>query len=96
MAVNFLVSVSKVSGCQEACNNDQRCCHYSYHRSEASHPDHQACYLFSSGVCDTEHLMYTERPQWRTGTRTTLSPRCDLISFISGESDLILSYIRNK
>ena len=92
MAINFLVSVSSLSECQEACDNDQRCCHYSYHRSEASHPDHQTCYLF--GVCD--QLVYTEWPAWTTGTRTTISPRCDLFSFISGESDLILSYIRNK
>lgn len=95
MAINYLVSVSSISECQEACDNDKRCCHYSYHRPEASHPDHQTCYLFSSGVCDSE-LVYTEWPQWRTGTRTIFSPRCDLISFISGESDLILSYIQNK
>ena len=91
MAINFLVSVSSLRGCQEACDTDQRCCHYSYHRSDVSHPDHQACYLFSSRSCDTDHLIYTEGPQWKTGTRTTVSPRCNLISFISGESDLILS-----
>ena len=83
MAINFLVSVSSLRGCQEACDTAQRCCHYSYHRSEAAHPDHQHCYLFGSGACD--HLIYTEWPQWRTGTR------CNLMSFISGESDLILS-----
>ena len=91
MAINFLVSVSSLRGCQEACDTDQRCCNYSYHRSDVSHPDHQACYLFSSRSCDTDHLIYTEGPQWKTGTRTTVSPRCNLISFISGESDLILS-----
>ena len=77
MAVNFFVSVSSLRGCLDACNNDVRCCHYSYHRSDTTHPDHENCYLFSSRMCDTEDLLYDEGPHhWRTGSRTRLSFRC--------------------
>ena len=56
IATNFLVSISSHQDCLDACNRDDRCCHYSHHKGEASHPDHNTCYLFSSGDCDMEDL----------------------------------------
>ena len=57
-AVNYLVSVPGPRGCLEACEEDQRCCNYSYHQSKPGHPDHATCYLFRFGECDMEDLMY--------------------------------------
>ena len=76
-AVNYLVSVSSLRGCVEACDRDERCCHYSYHRSEPSHPDHTHCFLYSSEACDINNLMYSgSRSHWVSGLRTAASTRC--------------------
>ena len=77
IATNFLVSISSHQDCLDACNRDDRCCDYSHHKGEAAHPDHNTCYLFSSGECDMEDLMIdVNKRQWRTGKRTTVSRQC--------------------
>ena len=78
-AVNYLVSVSSLRDCLDACNNDERCCHYSHHQSDESHPDHNNCYLYSAMECDTEDLIYSEPwSGWLTGDRSRreFSSRC--------------------
>ena len=100
VAANYLVSVHSHLGCLEACNRDDRCAHYSYHKSEASHPDHNNCYIFSSGECDMEDLMYSGDTHWRTGSRTaSVSHNHNYLVNISwqqlsGDSDIILSFPR--
>ena len=96
-AVNYLISITSHQGCLDACNRDDRCSYYSHLRSVASHPDHNTCYLFTSENCDMEDLMLDEcrcrYSQWRTGRRTTFSHKYN--NLLSGDSDVILSYIRN-
>ena len=55
---------------------DERCCHYSYHRSGPSHPDHNHCFLFTLNECDVNNLVYDGSSHWRTGERTLFSPMC--------------------
>ena len=99
VAANYLVSIYSQQGCLDACNRDERCGHYSYHKSEASHPDHNNCYIFSSEECDMDNLMYDDNTQWRTGSRTAVSHNHNYrvnISWqnLSGDSDIILSFPR--
>ena len=76
-ALNYLVSVSSLQGCVEACDNDKRCCYCSYHKSHASHPNHEVCLLFSAGQCDLEDLMDSEaQSQWVSDSRNLGSSRC--------------------
>ena len=77
-AINYLVSVSSLQSCVEACDNDERCCHYSHHMSgEASHPIQDLCLLFSANECNIEDLVLRgPRSKWVTGDRTTASSRC--------------------
>ena len=75
-AVNYLISVPSIQNCLDACNYDERCCHYSHHRSHASHPDHHNCFLFSAEECDVTDLMYSAHGHWVTGDRTRASSRC--------------------
>ena len=72
-AVNYLVSVpmSSLGDCRDACNNDERCCYYSHHKSDASHPDHDNCFIYSAMECDIEDLMDSDPwSGWLTGDRT--------------------------
>ena len=92
VAVNYHVSVSGLQDCSDACDRDERCCHYSYHRSRPSHPDHNHCFLYSSGECDTDK--FRVEAGWRTGKRSTVSRSCrqivnSLWPQVSGESDMI-------
>ena len=88
-AVNYLVSVSSHRDCLDACNNDERCCYYSHHRSDESHPDHDNCYLYSATECDTEDLIYSEPgSDWRTGDRSrtefsSLCPRSEVFRWFT-------------
>ena len=77
-AVNYLVSVPSLQGCVEACDHDERCCHYSHHKSVVSHPYHDHCLLFSAEDCDVTDLMYSDvlRSHWVSGSRTKASARC--------------------
>ena len=76
-ALNYLVSVSSLQGCVEACDNDKRCHHYSHHMSDASHPYHEHCLLFSSGNCDLNDLMYSgPQSHWISGRRTKALVKC--------------------
>ena len=75
-AVNYLVSVSSLRECVEACDKDERCCHYSHHKSVASHQDHEHCLLFGAEACDVSDLMYTSSGHWITGLRTQASVSC--------------------
>ena len=77
-AINYLVSVSSLQSCVEACDNDDRCCHYSHHKSgEASHPVQDLCLLFSANECNIEDLvLHGSRSSWVTGDRTTATSRC--------------------
>ena len=77
-AVNYLVSVPSLRGCVEACDDDERCCHYSHHKSEVSHPYHDHCLLYSAEDCDVTDLMYSDvlRSHWVSGSRTKTSVRC--------------------
>ena len=69
-AVNYLVSVPSLRECHKACETDERCCHYSYHRSQRGHPDHENCFLYSSGACDINSLILRDHhSHWRTGWR---------------------------
>ena len=69
-AVNYLVSVPSFRKCHDACVSDKRCCHYSYHRSQRGHPDHENCFLYSSGACDINSLILRDyHSHWRTGWR---------------------------
>ena len=75
-AVNYLVSVPSFQECHSACASDQRCCHYSYHRSHEGHPDHTHCFLYSSGECDINSLMFSDpHSHWRTGWRARCQKR---------------------
>ena len=83
-AVNYLVSVpmSSLGDCRDACNNDERCCHYSYHNSDASHPDHDNCFIYSAMECDIENLMDSNPwSGWLTGDRTQYSSQCPRSEF---------------
>ena len=67
-AINYMVSVPSLRGCHDACEADQRCCHYSYHTSQASHPAHDSCLLYSSEECDVTNLMLDDHDShWKTG-----------------------------
>ena len=74
-AFNYLISVSSLQGCVDACNSDGRCCHYSYLKSTASHPDNENCYLYTTGECDLEDLRQDDCHHWRSGLRTTVPLR---------------------
>ena len=75
--INYLESVPSLQDCFDACNSDERCWHFSYHRSDASQPNHEVCLLFSAGQCDLENLMDSEAlPQWVSGGRTVVPSRC--------------------
>ena len=94
-AVNYYVSILSQRGCEAVCNGDERCCHYSFHRSRPNHQDHNHCFLYSSGECDTDK--FRVEAGWRTGKRSTVSRSCHQIvnslwPQVSGESDMILVY----
>jgi len=72
-ATNYLATISSHKGCLDACNRDERCCHYSYHTSDATNPDQDVCYLFYYGLCK---IMIDGSKHWRTGKRTTVSRKC--------------------
>ena len=76
-AVNYLISIPSLQECVEACDNDERCCHYSHHKSEASLPYHNHCLLFSAEQCHVSDLIYSgARSHWVSGSRTKASVRC--------------------
>ena len=100
-AVNYLVSVPSLQSCLDACNDDERCCHYSHHRSDASHPWHDHCLLFSAEECDVTDLMYSAHGHWVTGGRTRASSRCPhmevhMVLLRGGGEDDILSIAGNN
>ena len=69
-AVNYFRSVPSFRDCHKACENDERCCHYSYHGSDEGHHHHQHCFLYSSDECDINSLMISgHQDHWRTGWR---------------------------
>ena len=96
-----LISVTRMPGVVTTATDDDddddddlnaRCCHYSYHRSRASHPDHNTCFLFTLTECDLENLMSTVTPShrhWRSGQRTSLSHWCHHLHFVR-EINLLL------
>ena len=64
-AVNYFVSVPTFRECHKACENDERCCHYSYHASEEG--GHH-CFLYNTEQCDINNLLTdAAHDHWRTG-----------------------------
>lgn len=69
-AVNYFVSVPSFRDCHKACENDERCCHYSYHGSGEGHHHDQHCFLYSADECDINSLLTDgHHDHWRTGWR---------------------------
>lgn len=76
-AINYLISIPNLQDCLEACDNDERCCYFSHHKSDDRHPYHNHCLLFSAGHCDLEDLIYSgAQSHWFSGSRTLASSRC--------------------
>ena len=66
-ALNYLVSIPSLRECHNACETDERCCHYSHHESEEG--GHH-CFLYSREQCDINSLLDDEaHSHWRTGWR---------------------------
>ena len=81
VAYNYLRSVASAAACQQLCDCDTECGHWSYHEAEHS-PHHAHCYLYTAASCDG--LRYRgKESHWTSGSALASCPHPQIITPIT-------------